>query len=282
MANHRWNEGTVLVLGGTGKTGRRVGERLKTAGRNVRLGSRRGDPAFDWENRDTWALALNGISAVYVSYQPDLAVPGAIDTVGAFFAKAIHSGVGKIVLLSGRGEPEAEEAEDVLQATNADWTILRSSWFSQNFSENFFLEPILAGETALPEGLAAEPFVDVEDIADIAVAAFNDPRHSIQLYDITGPKALTFAEAIDAIAQTTGRKIDYLPVSPADYRAELVRQKVPEEFVELVMYLFTTVLDGRNTPLGDGVERALGRQPRSFADYVKTTAATGVWGDYNA
>jgi uncharacterized membrane protein len=168
------------------------------------------------------------------------------------------------VLLSGRGEVEAEQAEQALQATSVDWTILRSSWFCQNFSEGFFLDPILAGEFALPVGSVAEPFVDVDDIADIAFAALTDPAHSRQLYEITGPRALSFADAISEIASATGREIKFIPVSADDYRAELVRQGVPNDYIDLVLYLFATVLDGRNTPLADGVQRALGRPPRDF------------------
>lgn len=278
MANEQTMTGKVLVLGGTGKTGRRVIEGLERAGRQVRLGSRKARPAFDWERPEGWAAALDGIEAVYVAYQPDLALPGAVEAVGAFFQQAGQAGVGKIVLLSGRGEPEAQEAEAVLQATGLDWTILRCSWFFQNFSENFFLDAILAGEVALPDTLAPEPFVDADDIAEVAVAAFLDPRHSRQLYEITGPEALTFAQAVVAIAQAAGRRIDYVSVSPQAYRAGLVEQGLPPEVIELVTYLFATVLDGRNQPIGDGVERALGRPPRRFADYAARTAATGVWG----
>jgi uncharacterized protein YbjT (DUF2867 family) len=273
---------TTLVLGGTGKTGRRVGERLRRSGKQVRIGSRSAPVPFDWERRETWGLALRNVQSVYVTFQPDLAVPGALETVRAFFSQAIDGGVEKLVLLSGRGEPEAQEAEESLQATHADWTILRASWFNQNFSENFFLDPILAGEVALPRTLAAEPFVDVEDLVDIAVAALNTSAHSRRLYELTGPKAITFADGIDQIARASGRNIAYVPVSMDDYRAELVRQQVPTEYVDLVMYLFGTVLDGRNTPVTGGVEKALGRPARSFADYVQHTAATGIWGDSDA
>ena len=282
MANDDLTKGTVLVLGGTGKTGRRVAERLANAGRQVRIGSRSADPAFDWEAPSSWSRSLEGVTAAYVAYQPDLAVPGAIETVSAFFTQAVESGVGKLILLSGRGEVEAEQTEQALKATGADWTILRSSWFYQNFSENFFLDPLLAGEVALPVGSVAEPFVDVEDIADIALAAFTDPQHSRQLYEVTGPKAVTFAEAIEEIARATGRDIRYVPVLPAEYRAELARQDVPPAYIDLILYLFTTVFDGRNTSLGDGVQRALGQTPRSFSDYVRRTVATGVWGGSHA
>jgi uncharacterized protein YbjT (DUF2867 family) len=272
------SKGITLVIGGTGKTGRRVADRLVKAGRLVRIGSRAAERPFDWEKPDTWGQVLQDVKAAYVTYQPDLAVPGALETVQAFFAKAIACGVEKLVLLSGRGEAEAEQVEQALQAASVDWTILRSSWFCQNFSESFFLEPILAGQVALPVGAVAEPFVDVKDIADIAFAAFTDPGHSRQLYEITGPRALTFAEAIREIARATRRDITFITVSADDYRAELVRQGVPDDYIELVLYLFTTVLDGRNTPLADGVQRALGRSPHDFSDYVRQVAATGVWG----
>ena len=175
------------------------------------------------------AAALDGVAAVYVAYQPDLALPGAVAAVSRFFAEARAAGVGKIVLLSGRGEPEAQEAEEALRATSLDWTILRCSWFFQNFSENFFLDAILAGEIVLPDTLAPEPFVDADDIAEIAVAAFADARHSHQLYEITGAEALTFQQAIAAIAEACGRRIDYVPVSQEAYRAGLVEQGLPPE-----------------------------------------------------
>jgi uncharacterized protein YbjT (DUF2867 family) len=267
----------TLVTGGNGKTGRRVVARLQKAGRRVRIGSRNGEPPFDWENAATWGPALAGASAAYVTFQPDLAVPGALETVRAFFDEARKRGVRRIVLLSGRGEDEAKAAEEALQATDAEWTVLRASWFAQNFSESFFLDPILAGEVALPVDSVAEPFVDADDIADIAFAALTDSRHAHRIYEITGPEALTFAEAIGEIAQASGREIRFHAVSAGDYRSEMERQGIPREYIDLVLYLFSTVLDGRNTPLTDGVERALGRAPRSFRDYAQATAATGIW-----
>ena len=268
---------TILILGATGKTGRRIVERLQATEVPVRLGSRGANPAFDWEDRSTWAAALDGVQAVYISFQPDLAVPGAVETVQAFTDQAVRSGVRKLVLLSGRGEVEAEQAECVVQNSGVDWTILRASWFFQNFSEAHFLEPILQGELALPVGNIAEPFVDVEDIAEIAVAALIQPGHANQLYELTGPRALTFADAVAEIARETKRSIDFVAVPPHDYREALEQAQLPAELIELVLYLFTTVLDGRNTPVADGVERALGRPARDFTDYVRRTAASGVW-----
>ena len=272
------NRDMTLVVGGTGKTGRRVVERLQHLDLPFRVGSRSAKPAFDWEDRETWAPCLDGITQAYVTYYPDICVPGALDTVQSFFAHAVDAGVRKLVFLSGRGEIEALQAEQALKACGAEWTILRCSFFCQNFSENFFLDPIIAGEVALPVGSVAEPFVDADDIADVAVAALTDDRHSGQLYELTGPRALTFAAAIEEIAHAIGRDIRYLTITPEAYRAALVEAHVPADVIDLILYLFSTVLDGRNEAVADGVQRALGRQPRDFKEYVRRAAVTGVWG----
>ena len=268
---------TTLVLGGTGKTGRRVAKRLTARGLPVRIGSRSGEPPFDWEDQVTWAPALLNVGAVYLTYYPDLAVPGAVDTVRSFVELALASGIRRLVLLSGRGEEEAQRAEQVLQDSGADWTILRCSMFSQNFSEYWLRDPVVSGEVVLPVGNVGEPFVDADDIADVAVAALTADRHVGQLYELTGPRTLTMAEAVEEIAKAVGRDIRYVQVSADQYASALVEAELPAEFVWLVNYIFTTVLDGRNAHITDGVQRALGREPRDFADYARDAAASGVW-----
>jgi uncharacterized protein YbjT (DUF2867 family) len=268
---------TILVLGATGRTGRRVLERLTARGVPVRAGSRSGTPPFDWEDRSTWAPVLEGMEAVYISYYPDVAVPGARETVSSFAELAVKGGASRLVLLAGRGEPEADLTEQAVRDSGADWTILRPTWFSQNFSENLFVDELLGGELATPAGDVREPFVDVEDIADVAVAALTDDSHVGQTYELTGPRLLTFAEAVQEIARAAGREIRYVPVSIDEYTSMLTESGVPSEFVWLLRYLFTEVLDGRNAHLADGVQRALGRPPRDFSDYARDTAATGVW-----
>ncbi|WP_413704961.1 NAD(P)H-binding protein [Pseudomonas sp. Pseusp16] len=269
----------TLVLGATGKTRRRITQRLEAAGLAVRRGSRNANPPFDWEDRSTWDAVIDGVHAVYICFQPDLAVPGALESIQAFTDLAVKSGVRKLVLLSGRGEIEAEQAERVVQNSGIDWTILRASWFCQNFSEAHFLEPILQGELALPVGQVAEPFVDAEDIAECAIAALTRPGHTNQLYELTGPRALTFADAVTDIARSTRRNIEFVAVPADAYRQAMEQEQLPQELIDLVLYLFTTVLDGRNTPIADGVQRVLGRPARDFSDYVQRTAATGIWGD---
>ncbi|MDH6280487.1 NmrA family transcriptional regulator [Prescottella agglutinans] len=267
----------TLVLGGTGKTGRRVAQRLTGLDLPVRIGTRAGGVPFDWDDPQTWERALDGMKAVYVSYYPDLAAPGAAEAIASFAELAVDRGARRLVLLSGRGEIEARTCEKALTDSGADATILRSSWFSQNFSESYLLGPVLGGQVFLPAGDVPEPFVDADDIADVAVAALTQPGHVGKVYELTGPRSLTFAEAVAAIGDAAGRDIDYVQVPAADYAAALAAEKVPDDVVELLMYLFTTVLDGRNATPGDGVQRALGRTPVDFTDFAARTAATGTW-----
>jgi uncharacterized protein YbjT (DUF2867 family) len=266
----------ILVLGSTGKTGRRVVERLTARGIPTRLGARSAEPRFDWDDRDTWEPVLQGVGSVYVQHYLD-ALPGSAEIIGSFAELAVATGVPRLVHLSGRGEAEAEHAEEAVWCTGAEVTTLRSTWFSQNFSESYFLDGLLAGELALPAGDTPEPFVDADDIADIAVAALTNDRHVGEVHELTGPRLLTFSDAVGEIAQATGREIRYVPVSIEDFATGLDEQGVPGEWIELLVYLFQEVLDGRNAHLADGVQRALGREPKDFAGYARDAAAAGVW-----
>jgi uncharacterized protein YbjT (DUF2867 family) len=271
------NQDTTLVISGTGKTGRRIVQRLRERGLPVRSASRAGEAPFDWEDPATWGPVLRGASSAYVSFFPDLAVPGAPEAIAALSRQALGLGVRRLVLLSGRGEVEAQRAEQALQASGADWTVVRCSWFDQNFSEGYLLDPVLAGEVALPVGDVPEPFVDADDVADVAVAALTEDGHEGQVYELTGPRLLTFAEAVQEIGRATGRNLRFIPVAIDDYEAGLAAYGVPADVAGLLRYLFTEVLDGRNATLADGVQRALGREPRDFAAYARDAAAAGAW-----
>jgi|SRR5918996_1223324 uncharacterized protein YbjT (DUF2867 family) len=271
------NDKTILILGGTGKTGRRVADRLNALGRAVRIGSRSAEPSFDWEDPATWAGALDGIDAVYVTYYPDLAAPGAADAIRDVADQAMASGVRQLVLLSGRGEPEAQRSEEIVQSFPVDWTIVRASMFSQNFDEHFLLDAVRSGVVAFPAGATPEPFIDVDDIADVVTAALTEDGHSGQVYEVTGPRLLTFDDAVGEIAAAAGRDIRYVPITPEEYAAGAEEAGVPAEFATFLGDLFGTIFDGRNVYLTDGVERAIGRPARDFSDYVRRAAATGVW-----
>jgi uncharacterized protein YbjT (DUF2867 family) len=266
----------TLVLGATGTTGRRVADRLAARGVATRLGSRSGEPPFDWADETTWPAVLHDVTAAYLVFYPDLVAPGALDSVRRFAGAAVAGGVRRLVLLSGRGEELAQLAEQAVLASGVDATIVRCAFFAQN-SEKGFEEFIRAGTVALPAPEVGEPFVDADDIADVVVAALTEDGHAGELYELTGPRLLTFEESVAEIAKATGRDIGYQRVAAAEFIAGLVEQGIPEEEAAVFAEIFGTVLDGRNAHLTDGVRRALGRPPRDFADYARDAAATGVW-----
>ncbi len=276
MSNHHL---PTLITCGTGKTGRRVADRLEALGRPVRIGSRSGHPPFDWNDPTTWSGALDGVGSVYVTYVPDIAFPGGAEAVDAFTRLAVERGVRRVVLLSGRNEVGALRGEEAVQRSGADWTIVRSSFFAQNFSEGAFLDGVRAGEIAVPAGDVAEPFIDVDDIADIVVAALTDDRHIGELYEVTGPRLLTFADVAADLTTAMGRPVRYSSINSEEFAAGLQAAGLPEDDVMGLVELFTEVLDGRSAYLTDGVQRALGREPRDFTEYATAAAAAGAWDD---
>ena len=270
----------VLVVGGTGKTGSRVAHRLDELGVPIRIGSRNSTPAFDWQDRATWPGAVRGVRAAYISYAPDLAVPGSVEDMTAFVKTAADAGVEHLVLLSGRGEEESVACERVVQDSGLEWTVLRSSFFAQNFSEGFWRDELMAtGELSLPVGDVREPFIDIDDIAEAAVRALTEDGHRNKLYELTGPRLLTFAEAVHEVSEASGRELRFRAVSAQEYADAMSAMELPAEVQSLLGYLFSTVLDGRNASVTAGVEQALGRSARDFGEYAKAAAATGAWDD---
>lgn len=272
------NENLTLVIGGTGKTGRRVVERLQARQMPVRVGSRsHAETPFDWDDPSTWPAALEGVTAAYITYYPDLAFPGAAEKIRSFAELAVARGTRRLVLLSGRGEEGALHSEEEFKMAGADWTIVRCSFFQQNFGEDFMLEPVRSGVLALPAPEIPEPFVDAEDIADVVVAALTDDRHVGQTYVLTGPRLVTFHDVAAEITEAIGRKVIFHPMRGEDWVAAAVADGTPEQLARDLAGLFAEVLDGRNAHLTDGVQQALGRPARDISDYIRRTAATGVW-----
>jgi len=268
----------ILVLGGTGKTGRRIVERLHKGGHNVRIGSRQETPGFDWHNPAGWPAVLAGMESVYITYQPDLAVPGAREAIAALTEVARESGVTKLVLLSGKGEVEAERCEQVVLNSGINTTVIRASWFNQNFSESFFLPPIQAGVVALPMAYLGAPYVDANDLADVAVKLLLSEGHQDRIYELTGPRLWNFEEITAAIAQATGRDLKFIPISLPEFVLALKEQGIPGDVVWLMEYLFTEVLDNPNNQIiTNAIEKLLGRKPIDFSEYVAETAKTGIW-----
>jgi uncharacterized protein YbjT (DUF2867 family) len=270
-------EGITLVLGGTGKTGRRVAKKLQAQGVKTRIASRSANPSFDWNDQTTWDAALEGVTAAYITYAPDLAIPGATDSIRAFVEQAVAQGVERLVLLSGRGEEEAQACERIIQEADVEWTVVRASWFNQNFSEGEFLGMVLDGAITLPATDVSEPFIDVNDIADVAVAALTEEGHAYEIYEVTGPRMLTFTELAQEISLAAGREVQFIQIPKEAFAGAIAESGAPKDIVWLLNYLFETVLDGRNAYVCDGVKRALGREPTDFADYARRVAARGIW-----
>lgn len=266
----------ILVVGATGKTGSRVAAKLEEMGIDVRRGSRGSDTPFDWENPATWAPALSGVAKAYVTYFPDLAFPGAVEKLEAFTKVAAASGLRHLVLLSGRGEHHARLGEDVVRHSGIPFTLVRSAWFAQNFSEGYLRDPILGGVLPMPGGDIAEPIIDIDDIADVAVAALAEEGHIGELYEVTGPRLMTFAEMADVLTEETGRTIRHIPITFEDFHANVAASG--DDFVaDVFTAIAQETLDGRNAHTSDGVERALGRKPRDFADFAAAAASLGAW-----
>lgn len=268
----------ILVIGATGKTGSRVASRLEAQGQPVRRGARNAATPFDWEAPETWAPALRGARAAYVTYFPDLAFPGAVEKLESLCETARDVQVGHLVLLSGRGEHHARLGEEVVRHSGIDFTLVRAAWFAQNFSEGYLRDPVLAGVLPMPGGDVAEPIIDIEDIADVAVAALTEAGHKGQLYEVTGPRLMTFADMAAELSRATGRDIRHIPISFEDFHANIT-QAGGSFVADVFTAIARDTLDGRNAHTTDGVQRALGRTPRDFADFAVAAASAGAWTD---
>jgi uncharacterized protein YbjT (DUF2867 family) len=267
----------ILIIGKTAKTGLRVDQRLKTLGYSTRGVSRSSSPTFDWEDATTWRPALEGAKSAYVTFYPDLAIPTAEDTIREFITLAKDVGLQHLVLLSGRGEQGAERAETVLMNSGIDWNVVRASWFMQNFSEGFMIEGVVQGELMLPAGDVVEPFIDIDDIADVAVATLIRPELRNRLFEVSGPRAMTFTHCVAEISEAVGYPVKFTRVTIEEFLHALRDQGLPEEMLWLMRELFTVVLDGRNSNPTTGVEEALGRPPTDFSEYLRKVMATNAW-----
>src|SRR3954469_13431460 len=249
---------TILITGGSGKTGSRVARRLTALGRPVRAVSRRSEPRFDWHDDSTWRDAVTGCSSAYLTFQPDVGLPGADAIIGAFTRRAVDLGCTRLVLLSGRGEDGARRAETAFIEAGADWTILRSAFFFQNFSESFWAEEIAAGSLTMVESSVGEPFVDADDLADVAVATLLQPTHSGRIHELTGPRLITFGEVAAEISTASGRPVTFRQLPVDDYVTALVSAGLAKEDTVGLAPPFDDVLDGRNARLESGIMDVLG------------------------
>ncbi|NVK54207.1 MAG: NAD(P)H-binding protein [Alteromonadaceae bacterium] len=262
--------GRYLVLGKHGKTGRRVCRELERIGANVTGVSRTTLPAFSWQDKTlTWQNLFTGFDAIYITYQPDLAIPSAAQDIARLSIAARQAGVKQLVLLSGRGEAGAQEAEQILAQSGLRYHVIRASWFNQNFSEGFIADMVAAGQVVLPQGNMPEPFIDVDDIADAVVQCLINPGIEPGIYEVTGPQLLTFKDCVEIISQQLGKTVAFNDVDVDDFLAVLKGHGATEDVLWLMKLLFSEVLDGRNKYTTDVLEKLLGRPPTTFVEYVE-------------
>lgn len=260
----------VLVIGASGKTGSRVIDRLKDIlpETKIKAASRHSQVKFDWQVRETWFPALRGISHIYLTYYPDLAIPASVDDIQAFCDLAIKRNVKHITMLSGRGEPAAQQCEDILMSSGLNWNVVRASWFNQNFSDGFFKAFIEAGTIALPVEHVTEPFVDLDDVADVVAKTIVDASLQNQLIEVTGPELLSFKDISESFSALLGRDVHFQTVTQIEFDTMMREAHAPEDVIQLLGFLFTEVLDGRNQYLADGIQRVLGRPAKNFSAYI--------------
>jgi uncharacterized protein YbjT (DUF2867 family) len=265
----------ILVLGATGSTGRRVAERLRAAGRVVRPASRHSEVRFDWSDPTTWEPAVADAERMY------LMAPDGQPVDPALVRLAVEQDVRHIVLLSSMsieamGDERLLAAERTVRDAGVDWTILRAGWFHHNFDEGFFHPAVLAGELALPLGEVRQVFVDADDIAAAALAALTQDGHGGHTYELTGPQALSFAEALEIIGRASGRPVRFRGTA-ADYLAAQAALGVPEEQTRQELEAFAALRAlGDAQPTGV-VRQVTGREPKDFETYAAEAASRGAW-----
>ncbi|NEA36427.1 NAD(P)H-binding protein [Streptomyces sp. SID13031] len=274
----------ILIIGGKGKTGRRVAEQLDARGVPYQLASRSSEQRFDWYDETTWSPTVAGIDTAYLA--PPVG-PTGLTRAGEFIKQAAAEGLRRVVLLSGRGVgspgrdfavyESSVELENAVRDSGADWTIVRPAWFAQNFSEDFLLDYVLGGEIRVAAGNGGEAWIDTNDIGDVMTAVLLDERHTGEAYSLSGPRTLTMAEVAAELSAVSGRPIRYVDLEQEQFVAELVGYGQPLEDAEAVRDLFAVIRNHRSEYVSEGVQQILGRAPRDFADWARETAQTGVW-----
>jgi len=275
---------TALVLGASGKSGRRLVPLLENRGVTVRRASRTGlagNTLFDWNQPETHAAALAGTDAVYLIVADPAVDPDAL--VGPFLQRARAAGVRRIVAVSSLGVTFPEEPVDsprlklerLIAESGIDWTMLRPGGFNQNFSEGFLLPGIQAGMVVSATGDGKVGFVDAEDIAAVAAEAMTGTGHAGQSYALTGPDLLGFADAAAIISAAAGRPIGHRPLSAEQLGEILQGAGLPSASAAIVLRDQIAISNGHAAVVTDLVETLTGRAARTFRDFA--TAAAVTW-----
>jgi uncharacterized protein YbjT (DUF2867 family) len=266
----------VLVLGATGTTGSRVAAFLARRGVVVRSATRTptvaGQVRFDWADRETHAPALHGVSAVYLI--APLAEPDPVPSVEPFLAEAARQGVRRVVQLSSSAVPEGAPGlgavHHLVRTTVPEWAVLRPSWFMQNFTgESPLARDARDGEIVTATGNGRVAFVDAGDIAAVAGHALVDEVPHNTEHVLTGPEALSYADAAAIVARRLGTPVRHRAVTADELALRLTGHGIPAAYAAVLAALDTDIAAGSEDRVTDTVERVTGRPARGFREFAE-------------
>ncbi|MFD0903507.1 Rossmann-fold NAD(P)-binding domain-containing protein [Actinomadura sediminis] len=273
----------VLVTGGTGKTGSALVELLRARNTPVRVASRTPPPGpdtvrFDWHDPATHGPALHGIDRIFLV--PPLATVDPMPHVGPFLDDAERLGVRRVVLLGSAVElPNAPGALELAARVRSTpgWAVLRASGFMQNFLSPHPLGERIRrhGEIRTAAGDGRLGWIDARDIAAVAAVLLSAPGIDQGDHLLTGPKALSYAEAATIITARTGRPVRTVRIGVDEQAAAYRAAGMPADFAAALAAVEESIRAGREDHVTTTVLDLTGRPPRSFPDFV--TAHTAEW-----
>lgn len=232
---------------------------------------------FDWRDESTWDAALDGAEGVFI------VGPGSAsdwsDTLTRFLDAATAAGIQHAALLSARGVEfhpggAVDTAEKALQAGPVAWTILRPTHFAQNFTEAMFTP--VDGRIVAPVDDGAEPFIDVDDIAQVAAVVLTERAHDNRMLELSGPEAITFTDAAAVLAEVTGEPVRFVSESDDEHVSRLQAAGTPHGYVRWRMAMLRGIRTGADAYLSSGVDEVLGRSATRFPDWAAREAAPAV------
>lgn len=277
--------GKVLVLGGTGKTGGPLVRRLTEEGHGVKCASRSGAAPggaegcrFDWYAAESHGAALDGVGSIYLI--APLGAPDPLQVMQPFIETAIARGVGRFVLLSSslleEGGPAMGMVHAFLRQCAPQWAVLRPSWFMQNFVIDPHLTSICsegAIYSATDDGLV--PFIDAEDIAEVALHALTDARPTANDLLITGPQAISYDQVAATIGGVVGRPVRHVRLTAEQLAKRFEDAGIPAEYATMLAGLDRAIAAGAEARTTDIVEKVTGHPPASFESFAQAHA--GQW-----
>jgi uncharacterized protein YbjT (DUF2867 family) len=265
----------VLVIGATGTTGSRVVTFLSQRGVLTRQATRTprspGQVRFDWADRATHADALRGVGAIYLIAPIEVSDP--VPLVKPFLKEALRQGVRRVVQLSSSALPEGGPGlgavHHLVRTMMPEWTVLRPSWFMQNFvGDHLVAQGVETGEIVTATGNGRVAFVDAGDIAAVAGHALTDEIPHNTEHILTGPEALSYADAAGILTRQTGRTIIHRSVSAEEAVIRITAHGVPTEFAKALAAMDTDISGGAEDRVTDTVKAVTGLTARSFQTFA--------------